>query len=198
MSVKTVYSILAFCLLCRAWWPDAAAADQPAAGLALEVQGLQSRYTDIAAEGNWVADDKFNEVGLALRWQWHNDWLLEAAFSRGGQLRYLRERGSSEDGQTLHETRQGRTYAWSAGAGKRFWVSEYFSWVTTVGYMQRGIRSPDFTDPGLSSSRTVEHNAMLGIKAEYRVLQRLSVSLNFKLLSSGERQQGLGIAYYFF
>ncbi|RUO34467.1 autotransporter domain-containing protein [Aliidiomarina soli] len=196
--MKAVHSILACCLLCWAWLPGTAAAAQPAAGLALEVQGLQSRYTDIAAEGDWIADDKFNEVGLALRWQWHNDWLVEATLSRGGQLRYLRETGSNDDGATEYETRQGRTYGWSVGAGKRFWVSEYFSWVTTVGYMQRGIRSPDFSEPTLNSSRTVEHNAMLGIKAEYRVLQRLSVSLNFNLLSSGERQQGLGIAYYFF
>ncbi|MCC5879842.1 MAG: hypothetical protein JJU03_08120, partial [Idiomarina sp.] len=56
----------------------------------------------------------------------------------------------------------------------------------------------DFDQQRLPAFRTQEHNVGANVAAEYRVTRRFAVSLNFTMLSSGERQQGLGLAYYFY
>lgn len=177
-------------------------AEQPTHGLAFELRGLQSHYSgirdDIGEQGEWQAQNKFNEVGLALRWEWHNNWFAEVAASRGSDLRFLRETGEDEDGNPEFDEDFGRSYTLNAAIGKRVWVNEYFSVLPKVGIVQRNLRAPDEPEQGFDGRRQNDIRYMAGIAAEYRVIRRFAVSLNFTMLSSGERQQGIGISYYFF
>lgn len=171
-------------------------------GFALEYQGLQSHYSDIPVAGDWLAENKFNERGLALRWEFDNQWFVEGRASRGSHLRYLLETGEDEDGNPELDEAEGRTHAYSVGLGKRIWVNPYFSVLPSVSYFYREIRTPElfseFDQQRFAAFRTREHSAGAGIKAEYRVISRFAISLNFTMLSSGERQQGIGVAYYFY
>lgn len=171
-------------------------------GFALEVQGLQSHHTAIEDYGDWFAESKFNEQGLALRWEFSNQWFIEGRLSRGEHLRYFIEVGEDENGDPQFEDEQGRTRGASFGVGKRMWLNQYFSVRPQLNYMWRDRDTPqlysDFNQQRLPAYRTQEHNVGAGIAAEYRVIRHVAVSLNFTLLSSGERQQGIGIAYYFY
>lgn len=171
------------------------------AGLAVEYQGMQSHYSSLPVAGDWSAENKFNEQGFALRWEFANHWVIEGRGSRGSHLRYLLATVEDDDGYMQYDELEGKTTAYSVGVGKRLPINRYFSVLPSVSYFYREIRTPDlysdFEQRRFSAFRTREHTAGAGIKAEYRVLERFSVSLNFTMLSSGERQQGLGIAYYF-
>lgn len=174
------------------------AGEQQSAGFALELQGLQSHDSDLTAPAGWLVENKYNEVGLAARWEWGSQWFVEGRASRGGNVRYLLETGEDEEGNPEYFSERGRSYGFTLAAGKRIWLNEYFSVMPSIGYMQRGVRSPDVPQHDLEGSRDVSHSAIAGVSAEYRVISRFAVSLNFIMLSSGERQQGLGIAYYFY
>lgn len=181
-------------------------AQPPTEGFAVEFQGMQSRYSGLPAPEPWIADNQFNETGLAVRWHWADNWQLEGRFSRGSELRYLVEVPAETDEALILLTRKGRTRAWSLSTGRRWWVNDYFAWVLSAGVMHRTIEPASLFDPVVAEQPLLqplgnfsvrEYSATLGVKAEYRVLRRMSISLNFTALSSGERQQGLGIAYYF-
>lgn len=172
------------------------------AGFALEYQGLQSHYSDLPEPGDWMAENRFNERALAFRWEFPQRWFVEAKAGYGTHLRFLLEIEEDEDGDPQFEDNQGRTSAYALAVGRRIWVNQYFSVLPSVSYVHRNIRTPelysDFNQERFPATRTREHNAAVGLKAEYRVISRFAVSLNFSMLQSGERQQGLGIAYYFY
>lgn len=171
-------------------------------GFALEYQGIQAHYSDLPEIGDWMPENKFNERGLALRWEFDNQWFVEGRASRGRHLRYLLEVEENEDGEAEFEQADGRNTAYALGFGKRIWLNSYFSVLPSVSYVHRVIDTPaltsDFDGRAFEPTRTREHSAAVGIKAEYRVISRFAVSLNFHMLSSGERQQGIGVAYYFY
>lgn len=170
-------------------------------GLAVEYQGMQSHYSSLPVAGEWSAENKFNERGLALRWEFASQWVVEGRGSRGSHLRYVLAGEEDDDGHLQYEENEGKTTAYSLGVGKRLPINQYFSVLPSVSYFYREIRTPelysDVDQRRFAAFKTREHSAAVGIKAEYRVIERFSVSLNFTMLSSGERQQGLGIAYYF-
>lgn len=171
-------------------------------GFALELQGLQSHDTSMRDSGDWFVESKYNEQGVALRWEFANQWFIEGRASRGRHLRYILEVEEDEEGDPQFEDDHGRTRGASVGLGKRIWVNRYFSVMPGVSYMWRQRDTPelysDFDQQRLPAFRTQEHNVGANVAAEYRVTRRFAVSLNFTMLSSGERQQGLGLAYYFY
>lgn len=171
-------------------------------GFALELQGLQSHDTGLRNPGDWLAESKFNERGLALRWEFDSQWFVEGRASSGKRLRYVLEVGEDEEGDPQFEDEHSRTRAASFGVGRRVWVNQYFSVMPGVSYIWRQRETPelfsDFNQERIPASRSQSHNVGVGIAAEYRVISRIAVSLNFTMMSSGERQQGLGIAYYFY
>lgn len=171
-------------------------------GFAVELQGLQSHDTSIANDADWSVESKFNERGLALRWELTNQWFIEGRMSQGRHLRYILEVEQGEDGEPQFEDDHGRTHSASIGVGKRVRINQYFSVRPGLSYMWRQRETPelysDFNQQRLPAYRTQDHNLGASVAAEYRILGRLAVALNFSILSSGERQQGIGVAYYFY
>lgn len=171
-------------------------------GFALELQGLQSHDTGLRNPGDWRAESKFNERGLALRWEFESLWFVEGRASTGKRLRYVLDMGEDEEGDPQFEDEYGRTRAASLGMGRRVWVNQYFSVMPAVSYIWRQREIPelfsDFNQERIPASRSQNHHIGIDVAAEYRVISRIAVSLNFTMMSSGERQQGLGIAYYFY
>lgn len=201
MAPTNLAKLLAVPLLFNSLTGQAQTAPPETTGFAIEYQGVQSHDSSLPMVGDWAAQRKYNERGLALRWEFANHWFVEGRGSRGSHLRYLLATEEDADGDLQYDENEGTTTAYSAGVGKRLPINRYFSVLPSVSYFYREIRTPelysDFDSRRFAASKTREHSVGAGIKAEYRVIERWSVSLNFTLLSSGERQQGLGIAYYF-
>lgn len=202
MKSRLALCISTLCVLIMGMSSTVVMAAQPTEGFAVELRGLQSHYSgvndDIGQQGDWETQNKFNEIGIALRWEWANHWFVEAAASRGSDLRFLRESGEDEEGNPEFDEDFGRSYALKASVGKRFWVNEYFSVMPSAGVMQRNLHVPDDAASGFNGHRQRDTHFTAGLIAEYRVISRFAISLNFTMLSSGERQQGIGIAYYGF
>lgn len=201
MAPTNVAKLLAVQFLLYALPSQAQTASPETKGFTIEYQGMQSRGSSLPTAGDWVAQRKYNERGLALRWELANHWFVEGRGSRGSHLRYLLATEEDADGDQQYDESEGSTTAYSVGAGKRLSINRYFSVLPSVSYFYREIRTPelysDFDSRRFGAEKTRKHSIGTGIKAEYRVIERWAVSLNFTLLSSGERQQGLGIAYYF-
>lgn len=161
------------------------------------VSGMQSHYSDIPLNEELNTENKFNEIGGGVVYQWPNKWFAEAALSRGSQLRHRREIEVSEEEEPETESYFGRTYGARIAIGYRFQQNAYFSWKPSFGYMHRGFRNPADEEQQIPSQRAREDSLTMGVEAEYLVLDHLAFSLSFRALTSGERQQTLSLLYYF-
>ncbi|RUO25197.1 hypothetical protein CWE09_00160 [Aliidiomarina minuta] len=161
------------------------------------VSGMQSHYSDIPLSEDLNTESKFNEIGAGLVYQRSDNWFVEAALSRGSQLRHRRETGVDEDGEPETENFFGRTYGARIDLGYRFQQNAYFSLKPSFGYMHRGFRNPADEGQQIPSQRARENSLTMGVNAEYLVLEHLAFSISFRALTSGERQQTLSLLYYF-